>query len=83
MILFLLQINGVKVDGHVPGLRRAHGTGCQVKVLGFAQEEIQERATGKWKKVYLETYTFHMRLLSKGENGPGAWGHLRSWEKSF
>ena len=47
MILFLLQINGVKVDGHVPGLRRAHGTGCQVKVLGFAQEEIQERATGK------------------------------------
>lgn len=47
MILFLLQKNRVKVDGHVPGLRRAHGTGCQVKVLGFAQEGIRERASGK------------------------------------
>ena len=43
------------MDGHVPGLGWAHGTGCQVKVLGFAQEGIQERAIGKWRKVDLET----------------------------
>lgn len=35
------------MDGHGPGTRRAHGTGCQVKVLGFAQEGILEHASGK------------------------------------
>lgn len=31
----------------------------QVKILGFAQERIQELARLKGKQVYLEKYIFH------------------------
>ena len=34
-------------DGHVPGLRRVPGMGHPVRVLGFTQERIQERAIVK------------------------------------
>ena len=34
------------------------GTGCQVWVLGFMQERIQQWAIVKWKHVYLDSYIF-------------------------
>ena len=37
-----LQEDGAREDGHVPGLGRVPGIGHQVRVLGLAQERIQE-----------------------------------------
>ena len=62
--------NGAWQDGRAPGLEWVPGMGHQVRVLGFMQERIQERATVKWKQVYLERYTLHRQSV----------GHLRRRE---
>ena len=36
----MLQENGARENGHVPGLRCVPGTGCRVRGLGFAQEGL-------------------------------------------
>ena len=46
------------------------GTGCQVWVLGFMQERIQQWAIVKWKHVYLESYIFQKQNTV----------YLRKWE---
>ena len=40
----VLQKKGQREDGHIPGLQQVPGRDCPVRVLGFTQEGIQERA---------------------------------------
>ena len=76
LFVILLQENGAQEDGHVFSLRWVPGMGHQVRVLGFTQERIQERAIVKWKQLYLERYTFHRQnaVCPRRERGSEIWG---------
>ena len=63
----MLQEKKAGEDGHVAGLEWVPGLGGKVRVLGLAQERIQEWVTVKWKQVSLERHTFQGRMWSDSE----------------
>ena len=63
--------------------RPVPGMGCQVWILSFTQERIQEWPIVKWKQVYLERCIFHWWCAISLREREWPWesvGHLRRWE---